>query len=54
MIQEHEQAVLTVDLPEHDLKAGTISTVVHINSDGAACELGIFSTDGETLDVVTV
>ena len=44
MIQEHGRAVLTVDLPEFDLKAG----------DGAAYELEIFSADGHTLDVVTV
>lgn len=54
MIQEHDRAVLTVDLPEHDLKAGDVGTVVHIYSDGAAYELEIFSADGHTLDVVTV
>lgn len=54
MIQEHGRAVLTVDLPEFDLKAGDVGTVVHIYGDGAAYELEIFSADGHTLDVVTV
>ena len=54
MIQEHGRAVLTVDLPEYDLKAGDVGTVVHVYGDGAAYELEIFSADGHTLDVVTV
>lgn len=54
MIKEHEQVVLTADLPEHDLKAGDVGVVVHIYSDGEAYELEIFALDGRTLDVVTV
>lgn len=53
MIQEHERAVLIVDLPEHGLKAGDVGTDVHIYDDGVAYELEIFSADGHTLDVVT-
>jgi hypothetical protein len=54
MIKEHEQVVLTVDLPDYDLKAGDVGVVVHIYSDGTAYELEIFALDGRTLDVVTV
>lgn len=54
MIQEHERAVLTVDLPEHHLRIGDVGTIVHIYGDGKAYELEIFSADGHTLDVVTV
>ncbi|TVR20811.1 MAG: DUF4926 domain-containing protein [Anaerolineaceae bacterium] len=55
MIKEHEQVVLTADLPEHDLKAGDVGVVVHIYGDGEAYELEIFALDGgRTLDVVTV
>ena len=54
MIKEHEQVVLTVDLPEYDLKAGDVGVVVHIYGDGEAYELEIFALDGRTLDVVTV
>ncbi|MCI0710809.1 MAG: DUF4926 domain-containing protein [Chloroflexi bacterium] len=54
MIKEHEQVVLTTDLPGYDLKAGDVGVVVHIYSDGEAYELEIFALDGRTLDVVTV
>lgn len=54
MIKEHEQIVLTTDLPEYDLKAGDVGVVVHIHGDGEAYELEIFALDGRTLDVVTV
>jgi hypothetical protein len=54
MIKEYEQVVLTEDLPEHNLKAGDLGTVVMIHGDHAGYELEIFSADGRTLDVVTV
>ncbi|MBZ0317571.1 MAG: DUF4926 domain-containing protein [Anaerolineae bacterium] len=54
MIKEHEQVVLTTDLPEYDLKAGDVGIVIHIYSDGEAYELEIFALDGRTLDIVTV
>ena len=54
MIKEHEQVVLTADLPSHNLKAGDVGVVVHIYSGGEAYELEIFALDGRTLDVVTV
>lgn len=54
MIKEHEQVVLTVDLPEYDLKAGDVGVVVHIYHDNQGYELEIFALDGHTIDVVTV
>lgn len=54
MIKEHDQVVITADLPEHNLKAGDVGVVVHIYADGEAYELEIFALDGRTLDVVTV
>jgi hypothetical protein len=54
MIQEHERAVLIVDLPEFDLQAGDVGTVVHVYNDGAAYEIEFFTLKGHTLDVVTV
>ena len=54
MIKEYEQVVLTADLPESNLKAGDLGTVVMIHGEHAGYELEIFSADGHTLDVVTV
>ncbi len=54
MIQEHDRAILTVDLPAYNLKAGDIGTVVHIYGSGDAYELEFFTVGGQTLDVVTV
>jgi hypothetical protein len=54
MIKEHQQVVLTIDLPEHNLKAGDVGTVVHIYKDAVAYEMELFTLDGRTLDVVTV
>ncbi len=54
MIKEHERVALTVDLPQHHLKAGDIGVVVMIHGKHEAYELELFSADGHTLDVVTV
>lgn len=54
MIPEHERAVLLVDQPAHNLKAGDVGVVVHSYADGAAYEIEFFALDGRTLDVVTV
>ena len=53
-LQEYQRAVLTNDLPEHDLQAGDTGIVVMIHGDHAGYELEIFSVEGKTLDVVTV
>jgi hypothetical protein len=54
MIQEHEQAVLNVDLPEHRLKSGDVGVIVHIYPGAAAYEMEFFTLDGQTIDVITV
>lgn len=54
MIQLHERVVLTHDIPNQELKAGDVGTVVHLYSDGNAYEIEFFALDGRTLDVVTV
>lgn len=35
MIEEHAAVVLLVDIPEHDLQAGDVGTVVDIHTQGA-------------------
>ncbi len=54
MIKEYERVVLTVDLPEHSLKAGDVGVVVMIHEGGRGYEVEFFTLDGRTLDVVTV
>lgn len=54
MIRERERVVLTVDFPEHGLKADDVGVVVMVHDDGAGYELEIFTLDGQTLDVITV
>lgn len=54
MIKEHDQVVITANLPEYNLEVGDVGVVVHIYSDGEAYELEIFALDGRTLDVVTI
>ncbi len=54
MIEEHDSVVLRVDLPEHNLRAGDVGTVVHIYADSKAYEVEFFTLNGETLDIVTV
>ncbi|MEP7292930.1 MAG: DUF4926 domain-containing protein [Chloroflexota bacterium] len=53
-MQEHDRAVLTVDLPQYHLKAGDMGVVVMMHGAHAGYELELFSADGQTLDVVTV
>lgn len=54
MIEEHDRVVLSHDLPEHELMAGDVGTVVHIYEGRAAYEVEFFTLAGTTLDVVTV
>ena len=54
MLKEHERAVLTVDLPNHQFKAGDVGMVVHIYQSGVAYEVEFMTLDGTTIDVVTV
>lgn len=54
MIKELDEVALTVDLPQHHLKAGDIGVVVHIHGEGDGYILEFFTLDGQTLNVVTV
>lgn len=54
MLNEHDRAVLTVDLPGEDLRAGDVGTVVHIHRTGEAFEIEFFTLGGETVAVATV
>ena len=54
MIQELDTVVLTVDLPEHDLKIGDIGTVVLIHGEHTGYEVEFVTLDGATIAVVSV
>src|SRR5207249_1597396 len=54
MINEHDDVVLTEDVPTEELKAGDIGTVVHIHAKGEAYEVEFIYLDGETIAVVTL
>lgn len=51
---EYEQAVLTIDIPEKNLKAGDVGTVVNVYDDGAGYSLEFFTAAGKTVAVATV
>ena len=57
-IEEHEEAVLTRDLPEEGFEAGDVGTVVAVHEDergeAAGYTLEVFGLAGETLAIVTV
>ena len=54
MIKEHDCVVLTQGVPEADLEAGDIGTVVHVHTGGAGYEVEFITLAGETLAVVTL
>jgi hypothetical protein len=54
MIQELDRVVLTADLPEYDLKAGDVGTVVLVHGQGEGYEVEFVTLDGETVAVVSV
>jgi len=54
MIEEFEQVVLIEDLPNFQLKAGDVGTVVDITSNGEQFTLELFNFKGETVAVVPV
>ncbi len=53
-IRPYEQAVLTTDIPEKNLKAGDMGTVVEVYDEGAGYSLEFFTSTGETVAVATV
>ena len=54
MIRELDNVVLAVDLPELDLAAGDVGTVVMVHDAGRGYEVEFVTLDGETLAVVTL
>jgi hypothetical protein len=54
MIAEHDQVVLTHDLPRSRLCAGDVGFVVHVHPSSAAYEVEFVSLDGETIAVETL
>ncbi len=54
MIEEHDQVILTRDLPERGLVSGDIGTVVAIHQGGAGYTLEFVTVQGDTLAIVTV
>ena len=53
-IKEHDCVVLTKNLPEENLEAGDVGTVVHIHKDGVAYEVEFVTLAGRTVAVATV
>lgn len=54
MIKELDRVVLTKDLPDEQLVAGDIGTVVMVHGGGAGYEVEFMTLTGETLAVVSV
>jgi hypothetical protein len=54
VIREHDRVVLVADVPEQDIKAGDVGTVVHVYSGGAAYEVELMTLTGETVAVLTL
>lgn len=54
MIKEHDCVVLTQNIPEENLEAGDIGTVVHIHGEGAGYEVEFMTLAGETVAIATL
>lgn len=54
MIREHDQVVLTEDLPELGLQAGDVGVVIHAYPAGEAYEVEFLTLDGETAGIATL
>ncbi len=54
MIKEHENVVLTADLPSVGLVAGDVGVIVHIYGNGKAFEVEFIGFDGNTVTVETL
>jgi len=53
-IKEHDCVVLTKNLPEENLEAGDVGTVVHIHCGGVAYEVEFVTLAGNTVAVATI
>ncbi len=54
MIREHDQIVLTEDLPEFALEAGDVGVVVHVHRNGEAYEVEFLTLTGDTTALSTL
>ncbi|HXV99477.1 MAG TPA: DUF4926 domain-containing protein [Anaerolineae bacterium] len=54
MIEELERVILTIDLPEQNLKQGDIGTVVLVHQAGQGYEVEFVTLDGETMAAVSL
>lgn len=54
MIKEHDRVVLKTGIPEENLEAGDVGTVVHVHDIGGAFEVEFSTLDGRTVSVTTV
>jgi len=54
MIEDLDRVVLTIDMPEHGLRAGDIGTVVLVHQGGEGYEVEFITLDGETVAVVSL
>jgi hypothetical protein len=53
-IKEHDCVVLTKSLPNENLEAGDIGTVVHVHNGGTGYEVEFMTLTGETVAIVTL
>jgi hypothetical protein len=53
-MQEHEEVVLEVDLPEYGLTKGDIGTIVLVHGEHEGYEVEFMTLHGETIAVVTL
>ena len=54
MISELDRVVLTTDIPEYDLKAGDIGTVVLVHAEGLGYEVEFITITGQSLAIVSL
>lgn len=54
MIREHDQVVLTENLPDLALEAGDVGVVVHVYRRGEAYEVEFLTLEGETAGIATL
>jgi len=54
MINEHETIVLTEDVPDEELTAGDVGTVVHVHNNGEGYEVEFMTLTGQTIAVASL
>lgn len=54
MIKEHDRVVLTKAIPEQELTAGDVGTVVHVHKNCEAFEVEFLTLHGETVALATL